>query len=73
METHSSILAWKKSPGQRSLAGYSPWGPKKSDMTHRLNYINSVPVSTQSPNLPLPFPPGSHKFAFYICDSISVL
>ena len=30
--THSSILAWKI-PGQRSLAGYSPWGGKESDMT----------------------------------------
>ena len=25
MTTHSSVLAWK-SHGQRSLAGYSPWG-----------------------------------------------
>ena len=25
MATHSSILAWE-SQGQRSLAGYSPWG-----------------------------------------------
>ena len=32
MATHSSILAWK-SYGQRSLAGYSPWGHKKSDTT----------------------------------------
>jgi len=24
MATHSSILAWNR--GQRSLAGYSPWG-----------------------------------------------
>ena len=24
MATHSSILAWKESQGQRSLAGYSP-------------------------------------------------
>ena len=23
--------------GQRSLAGYSPWGPKESDMTELLN------------------------------------
>ena len=23
-----------KSQGQRSLAGYSPWGPKESDMTY---------------------------------------
>ena len=28
MATHSSILAWK-SHGQRSLAGYGPWGHKR--------------------------------------------
>ena len=28
MVTHSSVLAWK-SQGQRSLAGYSPWGHKR--------------------------------------------
>ena len=28
MTTHSSVLAWK-SHGQRSLAGYSPWGHKR--------------------------------------------
>ena len=28
MAAHSSILAWR---GQRSLAGYSPWGRKESD------------------------------------------
>ena len=27
MATHSSILAWRIH-GQRSLAGYSPWGRK---------------------------------------------
>ena len=32
MATHSSILA----RGQRSLVGYSPWGPKESDMTEWL-------------------------------------
>ena len=26
MATHSSILAWN---GQRTLAGYSPWGRKR--------------------------------------------
>ena len=30
MATHSSILAWRIQ-GQRSLAGYSPWGCKESD------------------------------------------
>ena len=36
MATHSSILAWE-SHGQRSLAGYSPWGPKELDTTERLS------------------------------------
>ena len=30
---HSSILAWRKPQGQRSLADYRPWGRKESDMT----------------------------------------
>ena len=33
MAIHSSILARKKSHGQRSLVGYSPWGHKESDTT----------------------------------------
>ena len=32
MATHSSILTGE-SHGQRSLAGYSPWGRKESDTT----------------------------------------
>ena len=36
MATHSSILAWK-THGQRSLAGYSPWGVKESDTTKQLS------------------------------------
>ena len=35
MAAHSSILAWRI-PWQRSLAGYSLWGCKESDMTERL-------------------------------------
>ena len=35
MATHSSILAWE-SRGYRSLAGYSPWGHKGSDMTEEM-------------------------------------
>ena len=31
MATHSSVLAWRIP--QRSLAGYSPWNCKESDMT----------------------------------------
>ena len=33
MATHSSVLAWRSAHGQRSLAGYSPWGHKESDTT----------------------------------------
>ena len=40
MATHSGILA-RKIPGQRSLAGYSPWCHTESDMTEQL----SMPLS----------------------------
>ena len=30
---HRSLLAWSECRGQKSLAGYSPWGHKESDMT----------------------------------------
>ena len=33
MATHSSILAWIQSHGQRSLVGYGSWGHKEIDMT----------------------------------------
>ena len=33
MATHSSILAWRSPWTERSLAGYSPWGRKESDVT----------------------------------------
>ena len=39
MATHSSILVWRFH-GQRSLAGYSPWGHKESDMTERLKHTH---------------------------------
>ena len=39
MATHSSILAWKIP--KRSLASYSPWGHKESDMTEWPNNINT--------------------------------
>ena len=35
MATHPSILAGEVH-GQRSLAGYSPWGHKESHMTEQL-------------------------------------
>ena len=36
MATHSSILAWEI-PCTESLAGYSPWSHKESDMTEQLS------------------------------------
>ena len=39
MVTHSSTLAGK-SYGLRSLVGYSPWGPKESDMTECLRFTS---------------------------------
>ena len=46
MATHSSILAGE-SQGQRSLAGYSPWGSKESDMTERLSmHACMIPENT---------------------------
>ena len=43
MATHSSILPAELS-GQRSLAGYSPWGCKESDTTERLtlHYLHFI-------------------------------
>ena len=32
------VLLPGKSHGQRSLVGYSPWGPKESDTTERLHF-----------------------------------
>ena len=37
MATPSSTLAWRIPYGQRSLAGYSPWGCKESDMIEQLS------------------------------------
>ena len=39
--THSSILAWRNY-GQRSLAGYNPWGCKESDLTEQLSTHTQV-------------------------------
>ena len=45
MATRSGILAWK-SQGQKSLAGYSPWDRKGSDMTEE-TYTQSLQESGQ--------------------------
>ena len=41
MAMHSGILPGK-SHGQRSLAGYSPWSHKESDMTYRLKQQTAI-------------------------------
>ena len=43
MATHSSIPAWRIL-WTRSLAGYSPWGCKKSDRTEQLTHFLYVPA-----------------------------
>ena len=45
---HSNSLQYSclENPhGQRSLAGYSPWGHKQSDMTEQLNIAQPSPAS----------------------------
>ena len=37
MATHSGILAWRLPMDRGALAGYSPWGRKKSDRTEQLH------------------------------------
>ena len=39
--THSSVLAWRYY-GQRSLPGYSPWGPQNLDVTEQLTLSVSL-------------------------------
>ena len=60
---HPSILAWRI-PAQESLAGYSPWECKESDMTEQLlDYFIIQTVTHQAPlsmglsQSRLPFPP----------------
>ena len=40
------VLLWRKSHGQRSLVGYSPWGRKESDTTERLHFGSFLTIST---------------------------
>ena len=40
MATYSRSLAWRIH-GQRSLAGYSPWGRKESDTTEQLTHTHT--------------------------------
>ena len=53
MATHSSILAWK-THGQRSLAGYSPWSRKESDMTEQPHFMHRLQAEEGDLELNLP-------------------
>ena len=44
--TYSSILAWTI-PGQRSLAGYSPWVHKGSDTTEQVSLHAQRPCQSR--------------------------
>ena len=41
MATHSSTLVWKI-PWTESVAGYSPWGCKESDMSERPHFCMMI-------------------------------
>ena len=40
---HTPVFLLEESHGQRSLAGYSPWGQKESDMTECLSMTSVGP------------------------------
>ena len=46
MATHSSVLARKILPGQRSLAGHSAWGHKESEVSEWLTSHTHVEFVT---------------------------
>ena len=59
MATHSNILAWR-SPGQRSLVGYSLWGCKELDITERLSTAQPSNSVTSRPSSKATNPTRSH-------------
>ena len=67
MATHSGFLSGKFH-GQRTLAGYSPWGYKESNMTECILYVN---LNSQFVP-PVPFPAVS-TCLFSISVSIPAL
>ena len=57
-----------KSHGQKSLAGYSPWGRKELDMTQRLNSNNEglgirLPIPGTQVQFLVPEDPACHRAA----------
>ena len=58
MASGSSILAGRI-PGQRSLAGYSPWGRQELDRTERLGTAHYIHIHAHTP------------YNRFICSSVS--
>ena len=54
MATHSSTLAWK-TPGRRSLEGFSPWGRWGSDTTERFHFHFSLSCIGEGNGNPLQY------------------
>ena len=65
MATPCSIFAWEKSHGQRSLVGYSPWGPKNQT---QLSY---EATTLDRSGAPLSDLPGKAEFLFPIGQRFS--
>ena len=59
MAIHSSILSGK-SHGQRSLVGYSLWGPKESDTTGELTLSRSYVASIRKEGKGISLCSGRH-------------
>ena len=57
MATHSSILP-REFRGQRSLAGYSPWGHRESDTTEQLTLSEYIVIT--------------NVFLVFTCDSMFI-
>ena len=50
------VFLRRESSGQKSLAGYSPWGSKESGMTDRLSSVRSFAQRALSPPPESSFP-----------------
>ena len=44
MAAYSSVLSWRKSHGQRSLADYSPRGRTELDTTEQVTFIFHITI-----------------------------
>ena len=54
MASHSSMLAWRipeENPIQRSLADYSPWGHRESDMTEQQSKHTHIHIEKPEPSM----------------------